>query len=93
MVELGGVDLERAEAFRDRGERLASRQRGDRGPEGVLRAGFELRVRRFERFAVRLGVGEDLLFRRERRLFVGLVDRGLVDLLQLVAEQIDLAHA
>jgi hypothetical protein len=47
-------------------------------------------VRGFERLAVRLGVGEDLLFGGERGLLVGIFDPGRVDLLQLVTEQVDL---
>ncbi len=92
VVELGRLDLQGADTFRERGERLAPGQRGDRGAERVLRATFELRVRRFERGAVRLRVGEDLLVGRELRLLVCVFDHGGSDLLELVAQQVELAR-
>ena len=50
-------------------------------------------MRLLERLAVRLGVGEDLLLRRERRVLVGVVDLGRVDLRELVAQQVELTRA
>ena len=50
-------------------------------------------MRGVERVAVRLGVGEQLLLGLERRVLVGVVDRGGVDLLDLVPQQVDLAGA
>ena len=92
-ADLRGLDLERAQPVRERRERLARRDRRDRGAERVQRGAFELRVRVFERRAVRFGVGEDLLLGRERGFFVGILDPGGVDLGELVTQQVELAGA
>ena len=80
-------------------KRSASGANGSRGatdaiaaPERVLGRAFELRVRVFERGAVRFGVGEDLLFGRERGFFLGILDLGGFDLRELVPQQVELAR-
>ncbi len=93
VVELGRFDLQRADAFRDRFERVTPGQRRDCGAERVLGRTLELGVRGFERGAVRFRVGEDLLLGCECRFFVGVVDGGGGDLVQLVAQQVDLPRA
>ena len=93
VVELGRFDLQRADAFRDRFERVTPGQRRDCGAERVLGRTLELGVRGFERVAVRFRVGEDLLLGCECRFFVGVVDGGGGDLVQLVAQQVDLPRA
>ena len=71
MRDFRGFDLQRAQPVGDRGERLARRDRRDRGAHRVLRGALELRVRVLERVAVRLRVGEQLFLGRERGLLVG----------------------
>ena len=93
VADFRRLDLERAQPFGERRERLARRDRRDRGAERVLRGALEARVRVLERRAMRLGVGEDLLLRRERRFLVGVFDLGRVDLRELVAQEVELPRA
>src|SRR5204863_22055 len=80
-------------ALREWRERLPTGERRDRFTQRVLRAVFERGVGGVECFTVGLGVGEDLLLGRQRRVLVRVVDRGGVDLVELVPQQVDLACA
>ena len=46
-----------------------------------------------QRLAMRLGVGEHLLLAREARVFVDVGDPRRVDLVELIAQQVDLARS
>ena len=87
------LDLQRAQPLRNLGKRWARVDRGDCRAQPVECGTLELLVRGVERLAVRLGVGKELLLRGKPRVFVGILDRGGVDLVELVPQQVDLACA
>ena len=84
------LGLEQPETRHQRVERRAPCQRRDRGAERVLTRALELAVRAAQRLTVGLRVGQQLRLGLEPVVLLAVRHGGRVDLLELVAQQVDL---
>ena len=91
LLDVGQLALRAAQPGGERGERRPAVERGERGADRVERRTLERLVRAGERLAVRDRVGEQRLLGLERDVLGRVVEPGRGDLLDLVAEQVDLA--
>ena len=93
--DVGGLCLEPVEPLLELRERGAPHERSPCDSERVDRSALACeRVACLGRsFAVRDRVGETVLFELERSVFVGVVEMGAVELVDLVPEEVDLARS